>query len=52
MNATSKCAHPACSCAPAADKKHCSDACADTKNAAKTTCECKHPVCQHSAIKA
>jgi hypothetical protein len=52
MSTTSKCAHPACHCVPAPEKKHCSAACADAKNATKTTCQCVHPECQSKAIKA
>ena len=50
MSTTSKCAHPACHCVPAPEKKHCSDACADAKNATKTTCQCVHPAVSYTHL--
>ncbi len=52
MNATTKCAHPACNCVPANGKKHCSATCADAKGLLELTCQCQHPECQGKELKA
>jgi hypothetical protein len=39
------CAHPACKCAVADDKKHCSEGCEHGHKSAATPCGCAHPAC-------
>ena len=51
MNATSKCAHPACNCQPADGKGYCSDSCANAKGIVELTCQCQHPECQGQKLK-
>ena len=51
MNATSKCAHPACNCVPADGKEYCSDSCSDKTDMPELTCQCDHPECQGEALK-
>ena len=52
MTPTTKCAHPACNCAPAEGSKHCSTACADANAGTKLTCQCQHSGCQSKGVKA
>lgn len=51
MNATSKCAHPACSCERADGKKYCSQTCADAKGLLELTCQCRHTACLGAQLK-
>jgi hypothetical protein len=51
MNATSKCAHPACNCVPAQGEKFCSGFCHDAKGITELTCQCRHSACQGKALK-
>jgi hypothetical protein len=40
-----KCAHPACRCTVAADKKYCSQQCEDAGGEVEISCDCEHPGC-------
>jgi hypothetical protein len=40
-----KCAHPACSCTVAEDKKYCGQRCEDVKESVEISCGCAHPGC-------
>jgi metallothionein len=40
-----KCAHPACSCIVADDKKYCSNYCEDASSEVEISCDCGHPGC-------
>jgi hypothetical protein len=51
MNATLKCAHPACNCVPAEGKEFCSEVCRDAKGITELACQCQHSVCQGQALK-
>jgi hypothetical protein len=43
-----KCAHPACRCTVAHDKKYCSQRCEDTAGEVEISCNCGHPGCSLS----
>ena len=43
-----KCAHPACLCKVADDKKHCSQRCEDGSDGVEISCDCGHPGCSLS----
>jgi hypothetical protein len=51
MIATSKCAHPACSCVATDGKKYCSTTCADAKGLLELTCQCQHTACRDPQLK-
>jgi hypothetical protein len=51
MNATPKCAHPACNCIPAEGKEFCSEACRDAKAMTELVCQCQHSNCHGKALK-
>jgi hypothetical protein len=40
-----KCAHPACTCKVADDKKYCSQRCQDAKGSVEISCGCGHTGC-------
>ena len=42
---TTKCAHPACNCRPAAGEKYCSTYCHDARDTIELMCNCGHPGC-------
>jgi hypothetical protein len=46
---TKSCAHPACHCIVAADKKYCSQRCEDSGSGVEISCDCGHPGCSLSA---
>jgi len=43
-----KCAHPACQCTVAHDKKYCSQRCEDSGDEVEISCDCGHPGCSLS----
>ena len=51
MNATSKCAHPACSCVRVDGKSYYSGTCADAKGMLELTCQCQPTACQGAPLK-
>lgn len=48
-NDQKKCAHPACRCSVAENKKYCSQRCEDAGGAeVEISCDCAHPGCSLS----
>lgn len=52
MSETKKCAHPSCGCQVPDGKKYCGDRCESSKKATEITCQCGHPACSGSGLKA